>query len=150
MSSGILTSSALEVAVGITDREGQAGGQNIVDDGKTDRALADLRPVFAKFQADEAGRGRRRQGRLLGENADRAAFGVPSIEGALGTFENFSPVNIEKGELEAIVARDIDLVDIGSHRGIGGQQRVSRSDAAYHELELVRPAPALVQRDAWG
>src|SRR3984957_6142539 len=150
MRSGILTSSAFEVAVGITDGEGQAGGQNIGDDGKTDRALSRLGPVFAKFQAEEAGRGRRRYGGLLGENADRAAFGVPSIEGALGAFENLSPVNIEKGEFQAIVARDIDLVDIGCHRGIGGQQRVSRSDAANHELELVRAAPAFVQRDAWG
>jgi len=90
--------------------------------------LAIVRPVIADAAMPADGEF---AARGLGDDAERAAFGVATEQGALRPLQDFDPLDVEQGGVEAVLATEIDAVDIDAdallaRRLVG----IERNDAA--------------------
>ena len=95
-----------------------------VVDRRDDFQHAVLAPDFEPKPAEFAGR-------LLGDDADRAAFGVAAEQGALRPAQDFDALDVEQGGVEALGAAHVDAVDIDADAGIArGLVLVEGNDAA--------------------
>jgi hypothetical protein len=90
---------------------------------------------FAGVGTEIAGAGRdpgaHHAGRGLGDDAQRAAFGIASEQRALRPAQNFDALEVEQGGIEALLAAKIDAIDVDAHALVaGGLVGVERHDAA--------------------
>ena len=105
-----------------------------------DREIGDRRQVDVRFRvigaviavasarpaAELAGRG-------LGDDRQRAAFGVAAEQRALRALQDLDPLDVEERGVEAVLAAEVDAVDIDADallaRGLVGVQRHDAADA---------------------
>ena len=60
-------------------------------------------------------------GWALGDDAERAAFGVTAEQGALRTAQNFNALQVKQGSVQALGTGEIDAVNINADALIAGR-----------------------------
>ena len=63
-------------------------------------------------------------------NRNRSARGVAAKEGALRPSHDFNSVDIEKADVVAVLAGDVDVIDVGAHWGVERRDGFSVTQAA--------------------
>src|SRR6478735_3734359 len=97
--------------------------------------LLEILVYFAGVGAVVAGAGRdpaaHHARRSLGDDAQRAAFGVASEQSALRTAENFDAFKVEQGGIQALLAAKVNAIDVDAYALVaGGLVGVERNDTA--------------------
>ncbi len=59
-------------------------------------------------------------GGCLGDDADRTAFGVAAKQSALRSLQNLDPVDVEECRIEALLAAEIDAIDVCADALVAG------------------------------
>ena len=91
------------------------------------RAAHQLFPIGAISGFEETAE---RIGRPLHDDVDCAARCIAAEQGALRPAQHFNPVQIEKGEVVAVLPRHVDVIDIGADRRIEGGNGFGIAEAA--------------------
>ena len=91
-----------------------------------------------------AGCAKARQIRPRGAEVDHARSGVAAEQRALRPTQHLDAVDIEKGEIIAVLPRHVDVIDIGADRWIKGRNRLGIAKPA-DIIGIRRPKPGVVR-----
>src|SRR5690606_4595241 len=104
------------------ERFADAGGEHCpaIEAAEVAEAAVDAQLVFA--------------GGLLGNVADGATGGVAPVQRALRATQHFDAIDIEQVEHRAVLAGDVDIVDVQRHRRVVGEHRFVGAYATHDDL----------------
>ena len=120
----------LDVALVLTEHEAVEAQRERVADRRVDHRPTGVGVIVAISQIDIAlelvfG--------LAGDHLHGAAGGVAAVQGALRAAQDLDAVHVVEEGVVVDLAGDVDAVDIGADRRIGGGQRLVLTDAAQEE-----------------